>query len=292
LPPRPSAWPTLSVGLLLDARRGTPGGGESRGVAARKRATARAAVLPARRGSPTLRGFAPSGRSIAVGIALLLLAVGAYAAALETSVFAVRRLEIVGGSPRAQAEVRAALAPELGRSLLRVNSGEIGQRVASAPDVLSVSFDRSFPHTLRIVVRPERPVLLLRRGNDAWVVSATGRVLRPVRNPKLSSLPRAWVPHETAVSAGEVLGPQAGGRAAAALAWVRGGLFGRIRFVRVGDKELTFVLHTGLELRLGDINDVRLKIAIARRILAVIGPFTTSGYIDVSVPERPVVGFG
>src|SRR5438046_1155767 len=79
----------------------------------------------------------------------------AYAAALETSVFAVRRLEVVGGSPRAQAEVRAALAPELGRSLLRLNGGEIDQRTASAPDVLSVRFDRSFPHTLRIVVRAE-----------------------------------------------------------------------------------------------------------------------------------------
>jgi cell division septal protein FtsQ len=173
-----------------------------------------------------------------------------------------------------------------------LNGGEIDQRTASAPDVLSVRFDRSFPHTLRIVVRAEHPVLLLRRGSDSWAVSATGRVLRAVRNPALSSLPRAWVPRQTAVTEGDVLGPQTGGRAAAALASVRGGLFGRIRFVRVGDRELTFVLRTGLELRLGDINDVRLKIAIARRILALIGPFTTRGYIDVSVPERPVVGSG
>src|SRR5436309_14180245 len=75
--------------------RGRSPGGEFDGVAARRRATARAAVLPARRGSPALRRFAPSGRSLAVGIGLLLLAGGAYAAALETSVFAVRRLEIV-----------------------------------------------------------------------------------------------------------------------------------------------------------------------------------------------------
>src|SRR5260221_9067063 len=198
LPVRPSAWLTDGAAICELRRRGTSPGGELDGVAARRRATARAAVLPARRGSPALRRFAPSGRSLAVGIGLLFVAGGAYAAALETSVFAVRRLEVVGGSPRAQAEVRAALAPELGRSLLRLNGGEIDQRTASAPDVLSVKFDRSFPHTLRIVVRAEHPVLLLRRGSDSWAVSATGRVLRAVRNPALSSLPREWGPRHTA----------------------------------------------------------------------------------------------
>lgn len=277
---------------MLDADRGTPGNGESRGVAARKRATVRAAVLPARSGSPALRRLAPSGRSVVAGLALLLLAAAAYAVARETSVFAVRTLEVVGGSARAQAEVRAALAPELGRSLLQVSGREVDRRIASSPDVLSVSIDRSFPHTLRVIVRPERPVLLLRRGTDAWVVSARGRVQRHVGNPRLSVLPRAWVPRETTVTVGEILNLEGGGRAAIALAPIRSGLFGRIRFVRADAKELTLILHSGLEIRLGDIRDVRLKVAIARRILGVIGLYTTSGYIDVSMPERPVVRSG
>jgi cell division septal protein FtsQ len=259
-------------------------------VAAGKRATARTAVLTARPSSPLLRRIAPSGRSLAVGIGLLAVAAGAYAAALETSVFAVRSLEVVGGSPRAQAEVRAALAGELGRSLLRVGPGDIDRRTASAPDVLAVRFDRSFPHTLRVVVRPERPVLLLRRGNEGWVVSARGRVLRQVHNPHASSLPRAWVTGNTSVTVGELLSPDAGGRAATALAPAGKALFGRIRLVRASDAELTFVLRTGLAIRLGDVHDLRLKLAIARRVLAAISSYTTSGYIDVSVPERPVVG--
>jgi hypothetical protein len=49
-----------------------------------------------------------------------------------------------------------------------------------------------------------------------------------------------------------------------------------------------FHLRSGLELRLGDPTDVRLKLAIARRALAALP--TGATYVDVSVPERPVAG--
>jgi len=238
---------------------------------------------------PSLRRLAPSGRSLLVGFALLALAGGGYAAARDTSLFAVRQLVVVGGSLRTQAEVRAALAGEVGRSLLRVDAVDVDRRIAPVADVVSVSFDRAFPHTLRVRIRAERPVLLLRRGADGWVVSARGRVLSAVRNVRLSSLPRAWVPSATTVSVGATLGPAQGGRAAAALAAIRPPLAGRIRFVRVGPAELTLVLRNGLQLRLGGIDDIRLKLAIARRILALIGTAASGGYVDVSLPERPVV---
>jgi cell division protein FtsQ len=231
----------------------------------------------------------PSRRSLAVGVALAVLAGGAYALALETSIFAVQRVEIVGGSPRAQAEVRAALAGEIGRSLLRVSAAEIDRRIAASPDVISVSFDRAFPHTLRVVVRPERPVLLLRRGAGAWVISARGRVLRQESNPRLSSLPRVWVPGATTVAVNAILAPDSGRTAATALAPLSASLLQQVRLVRSDVNELTLVLRTGLEIRLGNIQEVRLKLAIARHVLDAIGPGVTQGYLDVSVPERPVV---
>lgn len=248
-------------------------------------------ALPARRGSPTLHRFAPSWRSLAVGVGIALFAAGAYAAARDTSLFAVRRLEIAGGSPAIKAEVRAALAPEFGRSLLAVSGADVDRLVAPLPDVRSVSIDRTFPHTIRVLVRPEHSVLLLRRGrDDAWAVSSRGRVMRKVARPQLSSLPRAWVPVATTVTVGEMLPSGLGGLAATALGPADDALGGRIRFVRSGGKELTFVLHSGLEVRLGDVHDLRLKLAIARRIVAILGPTATSGYLDVSVPERPVAG--
>jgi cell division protein FtsQ len=240
----------------------------------------------------SLTSYLPSRKSLLVALGFAALAAGAYAAALETSMFAVRRLDIVGGSPRVQEELRTALAPELGRSLLRVDSAEVARRVAPLPDVIDVTYDRRFPHTLHVRVQAERPVLLLRRGKaDTWLVSARGRVMRELRTAKLSSLPRVWVPTSTNVTVGETLAPKVGGLAAAALAPLAPGTFPTpVRFVREAGAELTLVLHSGLEIRLGGLGDLRLKLAIARRILHVVDADSAStGYLDVSVPERPVI---
>jgi hypothetical protein len=76
--------------------------------------------------------------------------------------------------------------------------------------------------------------------------------------------------------------------ASAAIAVVRPGTFPeRIRFVRSHSRELTLVLQSGFEVHLGDPGDLRLKLAIARRLVTALGPDRT-GYVDVSVPERPV----
>jgi hypothetical protein len=79
--------------------------------------------------------------------------------------------------------------------------------------------------------------------------------------------------------------------AATALASVRdAGLPGGVASVRVGDDDLTLILGGGLEVRLGDSADVPLKLAIARRILQATGAAAGgTGYVDVSVPNRPVV---
>jgi cell division protein FtsQ len=225
------------------------------------------------------------------GIGILAAGAGAYLAAVDTSMFAVRKLVIVGGTPRVQAELRTALAPELGRSLVRVGKADIDGRIAPLADVIGVRYDRQFPHTLRVAVNAERPVLLLRRGSDTWLVSARARVMRRIGNPRLSSLPRVWIPKTTTVSVGKTLPPAAGGAAATAIAPLLGTRFPTgLRLVRATGSELTLVLRSGMQIRLGDLGDLRLKLAIARRILHTVHADSSStGYLDVSVPERPVI---
>ena len=237
------------------------------------------------------RRYLPNGRALAIACGCIFLAVSAYAAALETSIFAVRSIVIVGGTPRVQGELRQALAHELGKSLLRIRSGAINRRVAAIPDLVGVSYDRQFPHTLRVRVSAERAVLLVRRGSDTWLVSARARVMQQLRTPKLSSLPRLWVPKQTSIIVGSTLTAADGALAASALAPVTRHTFpSSVRFVRASGSELTLVLDSGLEVRLGDLGDLRLKLAIAKRILAAVGAGSgTYGYLDVSVPERPVV---
>jgi hypothetical protein len=224
------------------------------------------------------------------------LVVGAYAVARETSLFDVRTIDIAGGSPRIKAEVRRALQAEVGRSLISLSGADIDRRVAKIPDVVSVSFDRSFPSTLHVTVKAERAVLLVRQGSSSWVVSSRGRVMRKVTKPAKSSLPRLWLPKSVHVAVGEMLPAYDGKLAAAAVAPIAPGSFhGGIRNVASSPEQLTLVLHSGPQIRLGDIGDLRLKLTIARRILHIASASTSSPsatYVDVSVPERPVLGTG
>jgi cell division protein FtsQ len=231
-------------------------------------------------------------KPVAVGAAIAAFALVAFFVARDTSVFAVRTIEVHSGSPRVKAEVEKTLASELGRSLLRIDEGALTSRLETLPDVLSAKFERSFPSTLEVTVHRERAVLLARQGAKSWVVSARGRVMRKVDNPRRSRLPRLWLPKNVQLTTGETLPLDEGRMAAAAVAPIaRRAYPGGVRAVVTGKEALTLVLGEGTQVRLGDLGDLRLKLAIARRILHVASANgdTTPAYVDVSVPERPVL---
>jgi hypothetical protein len=65
-------------------------------------------------------------------------------------------------------------------------------------------------------------------------------------------------------------------------------LFAQVGEARDVDGETVLVLRGGTELRLGPAEDLPLQLAVARKVLqAVEGD---AQYVDVSVPERAVVG--
>ena len=65
-------------------------------------------------------------------------------------------------------------------------------------------------------------------------------------------------------------------------------LFAQVGEARDGSGELTVVLRGGTEVRLGAGEDIPLQLAVAQRVLDLAGP--DARYVDVSVPERAVVG--
>ena len=248
---------------------------------------ARAAVarLPPR---PRAAQLVPSGRSIAVGLALAVLASLLYLGARESPMFAVRTIEIEGVRPPVAWRVEAALRPLAGESLLKVRADDVSRLATALPYVAGVSYDRAFPNTLRVRVEIERPFAVLRRGAEAWLVSRSGRVTTQIPQRTHRALPRIWLPKSVDVSLGATLGSGGGAEEVALLAPVREARLGRrVASVRTTNGQNVFVLHGGLELRVGSGSELPLKLAIARRILARAPVF---GYLDVSVPERPVAG--
>jgi cell division septal protein FtsQ len=254
--------------------------------ASRARAASIAVPRPARAARVRTR-LLPSRRSLAVGLGLLALAGGAYLGARETSLFAVGRIEVSGGTPGVRAQVQRELAPLLGRSLVGLDGPALERRVESLPTIVSAAYDRAFPHTLHVTVVPESSVAVLHRGRQTWLVSARGRVVAHVPRGTYPALPRIWVPTGTPVAAGAFLAATQGGAAARALALVHR-FPARIVTAALSHGELTFRLRSGLEVRFGAPTDLRLKLAIARRALLLLPAGTT--YVDVSVPDRPVTG--
>jgi hypothetical protein len=107
-----------------------------------------------------------------------------------------------------------------------------------------------------------------------------------------SPLPRLWVAKATPLAVGETLRRSDGLLAAAAAAALTPGHFpGGVRSVATSGGDITLLTPSGLQVRLGDVGELRLKLAIAERIVSYVGaPISSDAYLDVSVPERPVLG--
>lgn len=255
-----------------------------------KSARARATVLALPR-APSLANVGigrllPSGRALLVGFGLLACGLFAYVAARQTSLFALRSIEVTGAPPRVAAHVRAALRPLQGRNLITIHASDITSRLDRVPDVARATFDRDFPHTLRLVVAPAHAIAVIRRGPSAWIVSTDGRVVREAWPHAAPRLPRIWVPRTTDLEVGSTIGDADAARAIELVAAARAaGFAAHVRTVRATEHELTFVLSNGLDVRFGDTNALREKLAVAKRIAPLV---SAPGYLDLSVPERPV----
>jgi cell division septal protein FtsQ len=253
-----------------------------------------AARAPARAATPALQ-LLPSGRSLAIGFGLLATALLLYLGARETSVFAVRSIE-VETEPAGHARlVERALKPLEGTSLMKIDDATIARRLDRLKHVHLLAFDRSFPSGLRVYVSVERPVAVLRRRDDNWLVSGEGRVLRKLDQRLRRPLPVVWLPRNADPEIGSILRTREPARAVAALATARAsapGFSRRIWYVKEGeDGELTMVLRDRFELRLGESTDLAVKLQVARQVLAAVRHSgAAASYVDVSVPERPVAG--
>jgi cell division protein FtsQ len=222
------------------------------------------------------------------GLVILLSAIGLYAAARGTSAFSVQRVAVEGASTEVAAEVRKAVAPALGESLLGLDLDRLAQRAELVPMVAGASFDRSFPHTLRIAVVPEIPVAVLRQGSSSWLAAEGGRVVADLDRGAHPGLPRIWLARDVDVRLGESVGGVQRRAIAAVAPLVAKPLPLPVASAVATGGELKLVLRNGLELRLGNSRDLPVKLEVARRVLPRLAG--AGGYLDVSVPDRPVAG--
>jgi cell division protein FtsQ len=214
----------------------------------------------------------------------------AYVGARETSLFAVDELEITGAPPEVRRDVRAALAPLLGTSLVKLDASDVERDLRELPSVLDAEVDRGFPHALRIVVAPERVLAVVKEGEVAWIVSRRGHVIRAAAPEAGRDLPRIRTPSAGGLGPGRKVTEAEAAATLAVLAAVPADFPVRIRSARTGEGGVTVVLAAETELRLGTADDLEAKFAAAGAVLGTMSwaERRALAYLDVSLPQRPV----
>lgn len=213
----------------------------------------------------------------------------AYAAARYTSLFALETIEVTGAPASVRESVREAGMEFAGTSLVRLDEDELRSRLTALPTVHSVRIDRAYPNTLRIAVVPERPLAVLRDGWGAWLVSNRARVIGSV-DPE-TKRPVVWTA-PIDLEAGANVADENARLALEGLRRLPEDFPERIETARADGGAVTLVLSDGAELRLGRAKSLGLKLAVASRVLRALSPSERDGlaYLDVSIPERVVVG--
>jgi cell division protein FtsQ len=229
---------------------------------------------------------------VAVALALGLAGL-VYLAARETSLFALRELEVTGAPPRVTRAVEAAAAERAGESLVALDRGELRRALEALPTVRAVELDRAFPHTLRISVAPEQPLAVLRRGKEEWLLSERGRVMRPVERGAAARRPRVRFEAEGRIAAGDLVEARDVTAALAVLRRLPADFPVRVDEARASGSTVALVLAGGGELRLGERSDIPLKLEVAARVLRTLASAELAdlAYVDVDLPERPLVAF-
>jgi hypothetical protein len=245
----------------------------------------------------SVRGHLPVTRrhaalGIAVATALLALL---YLGARETPVFAVRSIEVTGGSRAVRSAVKEAAQPVEGKSLVGLDGAALIDDLEALPNVRSASYDRAFPRTLRIFIRPELPLAVARVGPDRWLVSQRGRVIRRYTAESEERYPLFKLAPRPNVVPGSFLSDAPAGVLLTALADIPDRFPARIAEVGLESGGLTMELRAPWgqpELRLGEAVDLPAKLAAAALVIRSLdADYRASvAYVDVSVPERTVVG--
>ncbi|MDQ4082478.1 MAG: FtsQ-type POTRA domain-containing protein [Actinomycetota bacterium] len=237
---------------------------------------------------PSLR--LPRRREVVATAALTCALAVAYVAAREMSLFAVETITVRGADSQVTRDVHGVLSRVDGTSLASVDADELERRLARLSSVRSAEVDRAFPHGLEVVVRPERGLAVVRAGGGAWVVGESGRVMEGADPRGRRKLPRIRVAAAGRVEGGEVAGDRRVRELLAVLRALPESFPVRVLSARAAAGQVTLVLGGWVELRLGDARAVDEKLRAAASVLkALSGEERRSlGYLDVTLPERPV----
>ena len=250
-------------------------------------ATVAARRQAARRTPAALRLPRPRrSRLIAVLVALVVLAAGYWFWFRDSSLVAVRHVDVVGVTIGDRARISSELT-DLAEKMttLDVDAAKLESAAKAYPTVGSIDVDADFPHGLRIEVIERPPVMLVAAGGRQIAAAADGTLLPDVAVPD-GGLPTLELKKP----------PPPGGLegAAADQAVIAGAAPEPLRplmhtIEHTAEHGIVVTLRGGVPLYFGIAAEAARKWAAASAVLAD-PQLETLTYLDVRVPGRPAAG--
>jgi cell division protein FtsQ len=217
-------------------------------------------------------------RPLVVAALAVTIAGGGVWAVLDSPVLRLTSVTVKGTSRLSVAEVKAAAAAPVGRSMVRVDPGLIRRRVAALPAVASVTVDRDWPHRLVVTIVERSPVARVHQGSDDELVDGSGHAFAAV-----PSAPSALVP--LTLGAPVPGAGDADARAAmAVLAALRPPIRGQVASVTaLSPVDVVLHLRGGRSVVWGGPGESARKAAVLAALMV-----TPAHSYDVSTPDVPV----
>jgi cell division protein FtsQ len=224
-------------------------------------------------------------RLVAVGAVAVVIVAGYLVFLRNSSLFAIDEVEVTGLTANQERISAALVRAAEDMTTLHVREGDLRKAVSGFPTVATLTTDTDFPHGLKIEVTERLPIATAKIGGELTPVSADGYPL-----PGIEFDPKELPGLDADPTEDGRLGPE-GTAQAAILGAAPEELNERLR-------EATWDLERGgvvvdlddaPELRFGAGEQASDKWQAVVTVLA--GPELGSpGYVDVSVPTRPVAG--
>jgi cell division protein FtsQ len=226
----------------------------------------------------------PPARAVAACVGILALLGGGWLWLRDSSLVAVRHVDVTGVSGGQAPQIRAALE-DAARDMttLHVRTNQLRTAVEPYASVQSVEAHGDFPHRLRIIVHEHVPVGALASGGERVPVAADGTLLRGTPSGNLPTIGVAAAP------AGDTVGDQRARSEIALLAAAPATLRAKVVRVYAGPRGMTAPLRDGPVLYFGGTERLRAKWIAASRVLADRSSAGAS-YLDLRLPERPAAG--
>jgi cell division protein FtsQ len=225
-------------------------------------------------------------RRVAIAAAVISVLPIAVASYLSPT-FRVGDVEVVGTTQVDAAQVEQ-LASLDGDSMFRLDSTGAEKRIGYLPLIKSVTIERRWPNTVRIVVNERQPWAYWQVGDQKYVIDSEGIVLAdlpPAEGaPTVKDLtnPVRLVPGDHVDRDAVALTYLLLQRVPEVLAWNPAG------FEYTTDKGLALLADVGYRVVIGDSQNIEYKLAVWKKIEESLGRAAMSGHVlDLRFENRP-----